>query len=62
MYITFGRGGVGLTSCRLGFGGIGDVSCLTGGRAETEMWFNVKVWTKGKAITGIIGFCDYLIL
>ena len=36
-----GRGGVGLVSCRLGLGGFGGVTCLTGGRAETEMLFNI---------------------
>ena len=32
-----GRGGVGLTSSRLGFGGLGGVTCLSGGRAVTAI-------------------------
>ena len=30
-----GRGGVGLTSSRLGFGGLGGVYCLSGGCTDT---------------------------
>ena len=31
-----GRGGVGRTSCRFGFGGFGGVACISGVRAGTE--------------------------
>ena len=31
-----GRGGVGLTSCRFGFGGFGGVACISGVRTGTE--------------------------
>ena len=31
-----GRGGVGLISCRFGFGGFGGVACISGVRTGTE--------------------------
>ena len=31
------RGGVGLTSCRFGLGGLGGVYCLSGGCSETAI-------------------------
>ena len=52
-----GRGGVGLTSGRLGFGGFGGVTCLSGGHAEPAMWLNFY-----KVMHEILGVLPYRFL